>query len=229
MTTPQLFASAKNIACPAGEFRCFYCAAPCRDGLSVDRYRSSTFTGWSDVAVPASFYVCAGCAACTSEPDRANRPRQWCWIISRQSARWCGRTDAVLADACLHPPEPPFAIVIAISGQKHLIYRAPVNFSRDTVTVQMELDRVTFSPTQLRERMNLVGRVVAAAGKPAAQVPPAISLAIRIGQYWTDSELVIGAWTRLWSEPLSRLAAFLTPKMEDCRNVYPTDNPTAIV
>lgn len=42
----------------------------------------------------------------------------------------------------LDPPDPPFLFVVAESGQKHLIFRARIAYSRDRFPVQVEEDRI---------------------------------------------------------------------------------------
>jgi CRISPR type IV-associated protein Csf1 len=223
LTAPQLFAAALGAPCPAGDHRCFFCGAACDQSFRAADHRSDTFTGWSTVAFPASPFVCGGCVLATDERDSSRRPRQASWVFTREAARRVDKGDAAtLRDVCLSPPEPPFAVALAVSGQKHLIFLAPVNLSRDVVAVQLELERVTYRPAELAARLDLCGRVVAAAGKPAAQEPPSASLSVRLAAYWADPRPAM-EWFYVWGEPASRLAAFLSMKMEDARARYPSD------
>lgn len=217
MTASELMGS------EAGSERCFYCGAGCAESHPAAQHRSDTFIGWSDVAFPASGYVCAGCVRATDESDRSRRPRMFSWLITRHDAiaMHKGQLDQI-ATWCLAPPAPPFAIVAAVGGQKHLIFRAPVNHSREVITVQFELERVTYRPPELAARLDLCKRLAAASGKPALVERPTPQFASRLGKYWADFEPLL-IWSHVWSEPLSRLAAWLCPKQEICSNEYPSD------
>jgi hypothetical protein len=49
----------------------------------------------------------------------------------------------------VNPPEPPFTIAIAESGQKHILFLAAEGYSRDNYPVQFEMDRLQINRTKL--------------------------------------------------------------------------------
>ena len=219
ITAPQLLAKANGIEC-VGEERCFWCGAP----ASEDYAPPSGFVGWGEVVSPASRHICAGCRIATNESDRSRRPRMWSWLITEAGAdgRAKGEIDTIRG-WCLAPPVPPFAIVIATSGQKNLIYRAPINQSADVITVQFELEHVTYRPADLVTRLDLAKRVCAASGKPALVESPSAKLAAQIANYYEDFEPIVNEWFNVWAQPLSRLAAFLCPRKEEAQHEHPSD------
>lgn len=113
-----------------------------------------TYTNWNLCAVPASQTICQPCMALAgsdtwrdyvaAHPEaglKAGLPLSW---------RTYSHAFTVTGHECpnrkrwrellLHPPEPPFLFVITESGQKHLIFRAQVAYSRDVYPVQVEED-----------------------------------------------------------------------------------------
>lgn len=74
--------------------------------------------------------------------------RRMCsWVITKTEAIAAtkGHID-YLRGVCLSPPEPPYTISIAVSGQKHVLYRAAVCYSRDVITVTLEGEAITYTP-----------------------------------------------------------------------------------
>lgn len=254
MTTPQLmFEALHGQAMPSGPERCFWCGAACPARHPRDDYVSDTFFGLSEVAAPASAWICGGCVEATASrramPGYGDPRKTWqfSWVVSRGRAtplatatmagavdvvraiddaetksRWWASQAELLRAFCLSPPEPPYAITIAVGGQKHLLYRTPVNLTRDIVTVQFELERVTFRPQDMEQRLALCGCIAAACGKPSLTGRPGAGVAQRLFDYYSQTAPLM-AWFDIWQQPLSRLAAYLTPKQETCRNDYPTD------
>jgi len=224
MTAPQLYAAALRRPRPTGNQFCFWCGAPCHVDFTVREYVPKTFSGYAEVAMPDSRYLCGGCVAATDEPDRQHRPRQKSWVIESTRARdFTGKQPDELAAICVAPPPPPFAIVLALSGKKHLIYRAAVNFTAEAaITVQLEDRRVTYRPDELRSRLALCGRLCAAWGKPALLRMPTPGRIVFAAQRYADPSDLF-QWPRIWDEPLSRLAAALSPGKETCELRYPAD------
>lgn len=228
MTTPQLLAMAngRNVG---GAHRCFFCGAPCDESYPRDKHISDTFTGWGDVAFSRSRFICSGCVIATDEADRSLRPRMYSWIITASSAlRYSKGKIPEIRQWCLAPPTPPFALVVAVSGQKHLLYRAPVNHVSGIVTAQVELEQVTYRPSELSARLSLAMEICAASGKPALAEPPTGGLIARLAQGGASIES-IEKWFTVCAEPLSRLCAFICPPKEESQNERRNSNPNPIV
>jgi len=225
LTTPQLFAGVE----PSGCERCFYCAGQCDDSHLASDIVKPTFTGLDSVTL--SRYVCRGCLVAMAEGiDITNasgelktnqKTRGYSWIVTRNARIACTKAHRVqLLNACLVPPTPPYAICISDSGQRHLLYRTPVCWSRDRVAVTLEGEAIAYDPPQLAARIEVCKRIVAATGKPALKEPMSTQTQMRIiDHYDRDNELV--AWLAVEREPLSRLAVWLCPAKEECEREYP--------
>lgn len=236
MTATQLLAFARGVPLDEGDHRCFYCGAACDEQRPLKppktrrakgepkprEYLKDTFTDWASVACPESDYCCAGCALALDEKADINgrtnqKMRNYSWMLTRGQAAAKTKADIdELRGVCLDPPEPPYAIVIAVSGQKHTLFRAPVNHSRTYIVVQLETMHVGYSPGELRARIRLVNQLLPAVGKQRMadaepiRIANAIKLYDELGDY--DADRLIAEWNRVSGQPLSRLAVFLTPR-----------------
>lgn len=171
VSVPHLFALASGLDC-SGPERCLFCAAPCgRDHPSGDYLRDS-FTGRDSLPCPGSEWVCPGCVLCLREDctvaflDGTSRRvpkgamRCWSWLVTRTKALAGSKAHLdQWRDVCLSPPEPPFALVLSDSGQKHLLYRGRVCHSREHVTVTLEGEPISYEPEALAQRLGLRGRL----------------------------------------------------------------------
>lgn len=227
----ELFAKARRHEYHSGDQRCFYCGTPCGDDFPSKQYVKQSFTSRDTVC--GGEYVCGGCVCALQEkttvtlPDGEQRDSQktrcYSWVFSESSAIAATKSHRDwLLQQCLSPPEPPFVICISDSGQKQLLYRSQVCHSRDTITVTLEGDPITYTPQQLTERLRLTKQVAAAAGKPAL----AESLTTRqqmlvIEYHGPIGESVLIDWLRCQDEPLSRLAAWFTPAKKECEIEFP--------
>ena len=219
---------------PSGEQICYYCGGARTKEHSIKDLVKPTFTNHADVAFPASQYVCAGCIASMDERavvtlhdgtvkgdgNRRNGIRMYSWVFNRAGKRAFRKADKKeLQQAVLNPPEPPFCIVLADSGKKQLIFRAPVSMGRKYYRVMLEEEHINVIRPRLIKRLELVEKLIAATGKPALREHN-YNLAIRINNYWGSTEL-LEQWLTVSDEPISRLALWLARKREECANEYP--------
>ena len=234
-TVPELLACSFGITC-FGSHRCFYCGASCDETYLSSEYVKGSFNGRGEVIAPGSPAVCAGCVLClrescdliqiTGEPRnvRVAAMRAFSWLVTADQSRAGSKAHlAELRAVALNPPPVPWALVLSDSGQKHLLYRGVVNHDGPPWVVTLEGERVSYSPSELSCRMILCGQLIAATGKPALAEPVTIRLASSVIGRYRDGELLVENWNRVRTEPLSRLAAWLSPKKELCEHEYPGD------
>lgn len=235
-TVPALMALVHGQQC-VGDERCFYCGAPADGSYPKSQHVKSSFTGLTGVVAPGSDSVCAGCVLCLREAcefdqvDGSHRVatvsamRGYSWVITKDRALAATKAHLVLLRAiCLSPPEPPFAVVLSDSGQTHQLYRGVVNHSGPMFALTLEARRVEFTPAALAERLALCGRLVAATGKPALSEPISSRFAMSVlERFPVNGEAFLNQWGVIRLAPLSLLAAWLSPKKEDCLGLYPEE------
>jgi CRISPR type IV-associated protein Csf1 len=228
LTAPQLFARYQ----PQGDETCFYCGGQCDQTHAAKDVVKSSFTGLDTVTL--SNWVCVCCVDAMQEGidltlidghQKSNQKiRGYSWIITSKTRQACTKAHRVdLLDVCIDPPATPFVICISDSGQKHLLYRAVVNHSRELITVTLEGESITYQPSQLIERLQLCKQIAAATGKPAMKETMSTQTQMRIIEHY-ESEHVLAAWNKVRSEPLTRLAVWLCPAKEECLVDYPKWN-----
>lgn len=239
MTASQLFAQ----YIPTGDHRCYYCGGACGDDYPAKTYVKATFTNRDIVARPSSPYVCHGCMESLrsdyplitmldgstrgpkgTDPEKAKpqRIRMYSWVITSDGPVAATKAHITeLRELILDPPKPPFAIILSDSGQKNLIFRAPVAHARDGYPVMLEEEVIDVHTGLLAERIQLVTQVVAVVGKPGALEPASVGKAIQFDNHYGDLE-VFDAWEAVKSQPISRLAAWLAPNKESAQNEYPS-------
>lgn len=223
LTFPSLFALGLGKPLNPGAHRCFWCGASCDS-----RFRSSisdTFWDYDAVAFPRSDYQCAGCVECLNELraiagyDKPQKTRNHSWFASSKPEAFAlnKSTLARMRDICLNPPRDlDWGMALADSGQKHILFRSPVNLAGSSAfAVQLELLTIRYIPFQLKhavDRCALFGSII---GKPPLSGPLDAACAIRLIEAGIDSEF-IEQWNAEWNAPLWRLASFLCPGRDDC-------------
>lgn len=235
ITAPMLLAMGEGVPLRCGPFSCFYCGAACDGSFPRKDWVRDTFNDWRLVAQPESGFICAGCVTAVDEKwivsgrEKPQKRRNYSWILATNSAQSFDKSRIeALRDACLNPPETPFVIVLAVSGQKQLLFRAPVNWDRETIVVQLEDQRVSYRPQQLRDRLELCGKLVAATGKPALADSINTGFIFRVHEHHGDAAFsLLDNWQAVRGEPLSMLCLFLCPNKEACQSVYPSSTPVA--
>jgi len=131
-------------------------------GWPRDAALPSTFASHNEAAVSSSDAVCQPCAAfavgATWQPVAARLGlKTW------QQASWRSYSHLFAApsqhecpgphrwrEILLEPPRPPFVLIISLSAQKNLVFRALVAHSRDTFPVLMETERLIVERRQFR-------------------------------------------------------------------------------
>jgi hypothetical protein len=220
-----------------GRHHCYYCGAACSGEHLAKDHVCDTFTNRDIVHFPGSPYVCLGCVeSMGAGPDsmqmidgtikvrenaRGMQPRMYSWILERDRKRAATKAHiAFLRAVVLNPPAPPFAIILADSGQKQLIFRAPVAMSREIFPIMLEDVIIEARPEMLDARLKSARPICAALGKPALLGELGVSAFTRYLDYFGDCD-GLEAWLAVRLEPLSRLAAWLSPNKEDSQDEYP--------
>jgi CRISPR type IV-associated protein Csf1 len=225
ITAPQLFSGINN---PQGDHRCFYCGGVCGEDFTVKQYVKDTFTNRDIVKRPGSGYVCAGCVGCLADQDieminGERRPDQWTrlysWIFTKEKR--IAATKAHLKEITnilLNPPEPPFGIVLVTSGQKQLLFRSVLAWSRDNYPILLEDEIIQVLIPELISRLSIAKKVIAAIGKPSLS-EMGCNHAIRYYDYYGDLD-AFSEWKKEMNTPISRLALYLSPSQKECQNEY---------
>lgn len=220
-----------------GEHKCYYCGCKCNTQFLVKDYVKNTFTNRDIVACPGALYVCLGCiesmgagpdqidmidgSVKVRENDRGMQPRMYSWVLTQTCNKAATKAHiARLREIILNPPEPPFAIVLADSGQKQLLFRAPVALDRSVFPVMLEDEIIEVNVEEIRELLPLAARICAALGKPALLSDLGYGSFFRYEEYFGDTD-GIERWLEVRDRPLSRLVAWLSPSKEDAQHEYP--------
>ncbi|MGD9157004.1 MAG: hypothetical protein PVG39_01230 [Desulfobacteraceae bacterium] len=213
-----------------GQNKCYYCGLPCGNHYLKQDYVKETFTNRDIVKNPGSNFVCGCCISSfaglgkteqidgTVKEGRGGAPRCYSWILTLD---WKKAFTKRHLDFCrtilFDPPKPPFSIILADSGQKHLIFRAPVNYDRDMYSVLLEEKEIIVDRVQLRRILDCALIASAAIGKKSLTNPDQfINWKNTVEFYGSESPLE--EWCNIFSSPLGELAAWICPGKEECRN-----------
>lgn len=140
----ELWAKATGQAVAA----CWLCGQASDASILVGDQIGESFTNHGFAQAPRSARLCAACAFFLMAHPAS---RHW-W--RNRSHLFCGSgcihpTRATWRQILLDPPEPPFLACLAVSGQKNLIFRAPIAWQREGFGVQLEEERVIVTPALL--------------------------------------------------------------------------------
>jgi CRISPR type IV-associated protein Csf1 len=87
----------------------------------------------------------------------------------------------------LSPPEPPFIALIAVSGQKHLAFRARVALGKSMFPVQFESERLWVRRENLEETLTIYEKLLAL-GCSKTAVDTGKYKYSRLKEHWVEIE-----------------------------------------
>lgn len=102
------------------------------------------------LAAQASDSVCAGCCFCISRREMRN------YSILATIEHMIHPTRPEIRELLLNPPDPPFVLCIAVSGQKWVHIRSEIAYTRDNFPVQLEETRVNVNVATFKEVLEVV-------------------------------------------------------------------------
>ena len=177
---------------PHGSLRgpCWLCGCDTSRGALRSQVIRETFADIGRAAVPSSSVVCDHCTwALAQKALRTHSILVAEGVLSHPSR-------AEIRAALLDPPEPPFLLLIAVSGQKWLHFKGKVAMSRDRFPVLLEELPVVVEPVIFRVLLQVVERLrgcFTSAEIASGHYPPVKIQRYGIGRWETD-EAVVSSW-----------------------------------
>lgn len=230
--TPALLALAITGKLPSGPNRCYFCGSACHGLHSKKQHVKSTFTDFSSCVDLSSQFVCDGCVLAMREKvdmpgrDKPQKTRNYSWVITSNAATPYSKAQIPeLRAICLNPPAPPYSLVLAVSGQKQLIFKSLIHTHAKSVSASLEGQSIQWLPGELEDHIEIVAAIAAICGKMSLTATPTLSMAMQLSDaLGKDGVQLYESWNQCWSEPLSRLAAFLSPSKKELENVDDNSN-----
>jgi hypothetical protein len=228
ITASYLFAKEKYLL---GDEKCFYCGISCGQEYNKKDFVKPTFTNRDIVKNPGSDYVCGCCVDSmrTGGDDlilidgdikaaRSATPRMYSWILSQSGNKAFSKRHLDFARSIIvDPPNPPFSIILADSGQKQLIFRAPVNYDKKSFVVLLEEKEISVFPYTIKKYLEIAVLVSAACGKKSLTDPDQFNNWKNVIEMYR-SEIPLVEWIKIYLSPMGELAAWLCPGKEEALN-----------
>lgn len=125
-----------SIGHPAeGEGCCGYCGKPVKPGDVVETLEfKKTFIDQNMCADPVSEYACV---YCTEVMDHSVFLQKLSTGVFTEEGMYPASKKINRAYFLLNPPAPPFSFAIQNGKSQHVVWKAPVNLSRDVFVVQL--------------------------------------------------------------------------------------------
>lgn len=139
-----VYRASTGSAYPQGETRCHICGLPTSEGKPVEEVIKHGFTAIDVLRATGSAIVCPACVY--TKEQSAIRTQHY--VVTSHTWRHLKREE--LAGVILHPPDPPFAIVIQQSHKKHTWLQARVNGNREQFWVSLEETPILLVPDKFR-------------------------------------------------------------------------------
>ncbi len=227
MRLSKLFAMARGLNFRDGNQRCWFCGSSCDDSIPASDYVLPTCTTRQYAMAPSSNFVCVGCAEVHNreasvlvygedQPREKSRVCSYSWLLFED--RYIALTKAhihVIREFLLSPPDCVWGLAIASSGQKNIVWRGQSNHDKSACVILLEEEEISFIPSDLQERLDLAISICAISGKPALKENPTQQIFSACLEKYGNIDAA-EKWKKVWCQPLSRLAAFICPRKDDC-------------
>lgn len=215
----------------SGNKKCFYCGIDCNESFAKKDFVKPTFTNRDVVKYPGSDFVCGCCVSSlrTGGDDltlvdgdvktgRSATPRMYSWLLCQSgNVAFSKRHLDYARTIVTNPPNPPFSIVLADSGQKQIIFRAAVNYDKESFSVLLEEESILVDRKVLVEYLDVATVLSAAIGKIALREPDQfLNYKNTVELYGCELPLI--EWMEIYSSPVGRLAAWLCQGKKEALN-----------
>jgi len=188
---------------------CWLCGAETSQGVPREKAIKPTFTDADFAQSPQSDVVCEYCNWALSWRTLRN----YSILATGQGLQHPSRPE--LREVLLSPPEPPFLLCIATSGQKWLYFKAKVSFRRQNYPVMLEEVPVTVN-TELLAKVLKPVETLYGSGFSKAEILSGEYKPVNINKFgmrrWEDAENQI---TKYRGTRMFELAVFVAQKGEN--------------
>jgi CRISPR type IV-associated protein Csf1 len=214
---------------------CYYCGNSCSDLYTTKEYVKKTFTNQNIVKSPSSKYICESCTIVFSdtldelfingELNHNKKLRNYSWVFNSDfKMAYSKKHISKLREIILNLPDsltPPFVICLTDSGQKHLIFRSKVNWTKDEYFVTLEEENILVNPKELKKYIDTCIPLIAVSGKTfvADFKLHSIYITSQLSIRFKDSELLLNNFLALKNLSLLKLAVWLSPNKEECNGL----------
>lgn len=139
---------------PVTDKYCFLCGGETKgQGTLRKKTIKESFTDIQAARYITSESCCEACSFCLSHMSLRN------YSIFATSTGLFHPTRPEIRNILLFPPEPPFLICVADSGQKWLHYRGKVNYSKEEFKVRFEEIEVIVKPLEFKEMLENIEKL----------------------------------------------------------------------
>lgn len=123
---------------PTAEGRCNLCGESLKDGgIPVKKLLGASYMDWAIHKAPEEKYLCTACAFCLGmNPEGRIALFRYPVVAAGEDLYLCNRAE--MREFLLHPPDPPFVMILPTSQKKHLFAKAKISYSRDQFFCNLE-------------------------------------------------------------------------------------------
>lgn len=120
--------------------QCMMCGFHHEKGdLIVDAPMSESFTNYSSLAAPSSAIICGYCATAGNDVWT----RAWMQSVITSDGAFTFSSNNDIAYWLLNPPSTPFIMIKGDQKKQHLLWRTPVNLSREIYQIRLGEKMIT--------------------------------------------------------------------------------------